>query len=76
MSSSFYEATAMQRPAAVLIPTLIALVKQRVINQRLENPKDEECTLINTLETLPSARKGSNFRANSTCRFMMSTDLL
>jgi autotransporter-associated beta strand protein len=76
ISSSFYEATAMQRPAAVLIPTLIALVKQRVINQRLENPKDEECTLINTLETLPSARKGSNFRANSTCRFMMSTDLL
>jgi hypothetical protein len=60
-------------PTDPLTPPVIVIPKQKVAN-----PADDECTLISTLESLPSPRKTSYLRAKSnlSCRVIMGTDVL
>jgi autotransporter-associated beta strand protein len=60
-------------PTDPLIPSDVVIAKQSVAN-----PADEECTLINTLESLPSPGRASSLRAKSnlSCRVIMGTDAL
>ena len=60
-------------PTDPLIPPVVVIPKQKVAN-----PADDECTLINTFESLPSPGKASYLpaKSNLSCRATTSTDVL